>query len=572
MAKIPCKIAKHKDPNAQDTVNIKTGIFNSRWQKFKGYMSSTDRYLEDVDPKFFKPLINQMREAHFGDNGEQYFRYKLMDEYSNATSGFKGNIEDISDALDGKSVKDVNAIRIAQKIRPLYDKIHAEAVKRGVTAGGEEITKISDYFPHMEKADSLGSITKDAFKSLFNKKITLKDRLNSSKEVPIDPTGSQGGAKQYPGDITYGNLQNKRQGAGDPAHPELIERNPHIAYKRYLDASSRVMFREPVYRAWDEALKKYPESFDKEQARYLIDHYAGVSGDSDLGKLDKWLGKIASRSVLSFSAHLQVYHAMRVVAMGIPEIGVKHTIKGFTQYVKDIPSGKNQSELIKAGLVDPTQKIFKTGMENFDNFANYGDIGNNFAKSIMLKANQSRLKAAKDPNWKQNAIYATAQQEGMVNPTSPIRFVQKVPRVIMQFKYFVAKYGENVARAAFNKDKTLVQNMQKLGKFAATGYALHVIGDKIGIPLYHVSAKQLNVLSSVAYDSGKEIIGDLEKGDVGKALVAMARTASPTGRSVIQKDGKGGFNLQPPTIFDKPKKQVDDSEETEPKEPKEKLP
>ena len=555
MAKIPCKIAKFKEPSKGDTVNIKTGIFNTKWQKFKGYMSSTDRYLEDVDPKTFGPLLKMMREAHFGEGGEQNFRYQMMKRYSDIMSGFKGDKKLVSDILDGKPGLDLNLKEraMAKKIRILYDEVHAQAVSRGVTAGGQPITKISDYFPHMEKNDSFSALAKDTFKGLFDKKITLKNRLNSSVDVPKDPSGGFEGIKQQEGDLKYGNLQNKRAGAGDPKLPDLIERDPDIVFGKYLDGASRLMFREPVYDAWNEALKKYPESFDKEQARYLIDHYSGSRAnpaDSDLWKLDKYLGKIAARSILSFSGHLQVYHAMRVVAMGLPEIGVKHTIKGFAEYVKDIPSGKNYKELATSGLVDPRNKTFRTGMDNFDNFANYGDVGNNFAKSIMLKSNQSRLKAAKDPEWKQNAIYATAQQEGMVNPTSPIRFIQKVPRIVLQFKYFAAKYGENVARAMFNKDKTLLQNLTKVSKYAATGYALRQIGDQIGVPLYHLGAKQLGVMSSAAGDAIKNIGTALAKGDVGTALMEMGRTSLPAGRSVIKKDGSGGLTIQPPTVFE----------------------
>lgn len=537
-----------KPQKARATMKVPTGLVAKGAHAVHGWVRSTDQFLSK-NPTL-KPMVDDIKASHFGEGGEENWKYQIYKKFAEDSKSFKGDWKELRDYLDGKDSVDPEVKRVGTKWRSVLDHIYNESVNRGVTnKTGKPVNYLSDYISHISKDDTFGQVISDSFKHIFgDKSPNLKERLFGSEDKEVKPgygVEGQSGPPKSP-------FTETRKGPG-----HLLEDDPRIIIRRYVDSMARVMFRKPVYQKNLKLLDKTPDSFDKKLATWYNKQYAGIPTDDLLGQslkqLDSAVAKIGARSYLAGSVKLQILHAARLVAQGWPEVGTEYSIRGLAETLKDIKG--SIARTTRSGLLPQSQVpgMFKTKDERFNNLINMVDVGNTFAKTILLNANRLRLKDKGVQDYEQQAIYETARQEGFVNPTSPVPILDRTSKAILQFQHYKQKYGENVAEAAmktfFEKDK---ESAMRLGRYILAAAGLLYITKKTGVAVYHIAGKNLLDIDPIVLQKLKQLGTNLSKGEFFNAAFDLGQYLTPGGSAFTKRDSSG-IHFKAPSLFESPK-------------------
>lgn len=514
-------------------MEIPTGIISRAAKTAHSWFQSSDNFLNKT-PKL-QPIVENIKQAFYN---KYKWKQETFGELEQSTKGFKGKWSDVSDYLEGQLTNPSPEVKaVGDSWRGVLNKVHQQMLDAGVTQkSGEPVNYLKDYLTHIMKDDTFGEIISDSLKGIIGKETGIKERLFGSKKVPFEKASSG----------TFSKNQTPESPFVEPRTAEipnkLLERDPRKILRAYIDSVGKVIFDKPAVLKNQKLITEIPpEAMERSSADWYNKHYAGtdeVGWMKSLRQFDRKVARMGARSVLPFNLGIQSLHGARVAVQIWPELGTKYTSIGVKNSITDF---KGAYERLKAsGLTQrDTPAMFKTKMELADNLGNYFDIGNSFAKMISLEGNRARLKELGDPHWERNAVYETARQEGVVNPTTPIPVATVLPKFFMQFKYWAFKYGENAATAlADAKIKKDRASFEKVARYIVAGVAAEELTKKSGVKLYHLTSEVVKS-SSPSEDAMIKIVRDLSNGKISEAFIEAARSSAWAGKSLVGSEGRG---------------------------------
>lgn len=400
------------------------------------------------------------------------------------------------------------AIKIATDLRGWMDDILSEMKENGVTdKNGHIITRLDSYIHHMMEdtniAEDIRNFIKDAWEGKADDQmgnVTGTSDINGFAK----PTPRLGAAEKRTGKL------------------ENYETNPLTVLRRYVLASSRVVFDKPAIEAARGQIEKLPSGYWKKFAEDTVREYMPISDIAS--RVQARIAQMGARSVLWWSTGLQTVHVGRVMTQIFPELGLYRTLRSTSRVLMNPEASlRIHAETKAAGLL-PQETVpmrFKTGSEVLDYLGNYLDAGNTIAKMIAYDA--SKMKMAKEfPNLSPKDLMIKSAKEairveGIPNPATRVPGLTKIEKIgipLVQFKYWAQKYFELGGRAvaAAAKDPSWSSgNLQRVGRYMIGGYLAEQITKNTGVKVFHLSAYIIRMGSpfgSLLYSIGNNWMSD----------------------------------------------------------------
>ena len=510
-------------------MSVPTGIVSKFAKRMEGLVSSTDQFLSK-NPHT-KPIVDAVRNFY---TEEQNFNVDLFDRYVASTKNLsRTSKQNVWEILNGTATTASPAeTAAATQVRGILDYIFNESVAGGVkTRRGQTPRYLKDYVSHIvhnpDAVETARAFMEGVFKGgkSFD---AVKKRLFGTEESSVRP--GYGDELNEPRGTPRTPFVEKRKGTDLP-----LEKDLDIVMRRVIESYGRAIHRGQALREGRQILDKLPDSVDKSFAEWYLEQYSGLQRGplarlyQIIRQVDRPVARMGARSQLGLSGRLQTLHAARVLMMGWPELGTRATLEGLVNTIGDFKGAHERARV--AGLLPQATvpRQMKTGMEVVDNVMNFADVGNTLAKLIIHEGNRAKLQGK--PDWEQLAVNETKRMEGVVDPTTVVPMMQYLPKFVLQYKYWLQKYGENATRALVSSLKEPnVENLMRVGRYALAAAALMELTEKTGVALWHIHGRSMLELGSTAYSATQRVAADLAKGDFESAAKRMLKFATPAGQ------------------------------------------
>lgn len=530
--------------------------------KLSDMLFSTDQQLSK-NPHT-KPIADTITNAEID---KRMWRIRSNDALNNIRKETSGvSPKKLFDLMNGTvEPTTVEEVKARAALRSYLDGIYQELVRSGATnASGKLPNYLKDYITHMEQSVSFSQPLLNALQRIFagdSDEPTFKEYLQSKGRF------FRSEQKGLTGDTNSG-LYNK--GVGTPQDPYLetrtgqisnLETNVWKVLQRYSDAAARVMYDKPAIQEVQDMIAKLPDGHSKSLATWYANNYIGFDSNGELTRLAKLidrrlLGASGARSVLWGNTRLQVLHLWRIWTQVWPEVGSKYLLQGMADIIK------NPKEAYKLtrdyGLLPQSERSLGSQLAQkdigtlVDRVGNFLDAGNTFAKMVSLRANIAKAidegLDPKDPNVRNNIIREVGRQEGMTSKATDIYALERAPRSLVQFKFWLAKYIENVKNATGAAiENPSPETLAKVSRYAFSILSSLYLTKELGLTLWHANLRTLEIASSTVSSAAERVLSDFAKGDYAKGLETIALFFTLGGQSIKREFEQPTFYEERPT-------------------------
>jgi hypothetical protein len=430
------------------------------------------------------------------------------------------------------------AIDRANKLRAWEQEKMAEMQKAGVTdKQGHAIQALPGHFAHyIEKINLLGNVQKYVKDALDGKSDDIINAVTGAENVygRTKPMPRFGPAEKRTGDM------------------KDFETNPLVVYRRYAIAVSRILYDKPAVLKARQAISKMPDGAMKDYATNFVRDYLGIMDQTGnvFKAIDRKVARTGARSILFLNTGLQTLHMGRILTQINPELGEINTLKGLGKLIMHPAESYNEAKSV--GLLTPQMipNRFQRPMELLDKIGNFGDFGNGIAKIVAYEGSKAKI-MDEQPNLSERDTRILAAKEamrieGMITPVTKAFAMEKLPRSLFAFKYWVQKYMENAGRAgAAAVNDPSFANLKRVGSYIYSGVLAAYISEELGLKLFHLSAYTFQVASPIAglaMNVGRVLMSSKLSADEKMKGVALliAQWGTPGGVSIPREIKKKG--------------------------------